>query len=125
MPVGPHPIGYVEIQKAIPPEGTPDRAVAIDRALREALAEATASSGRPMEYMGARLELPPNGTVAIMYCSYQPAVPDGQKRTPVLDPRNMNEAPQRVIGQLSAGMGVGMKEQRFGLGVPNSEIKSS
>lgn len=113
---GARPVGYLEIQKLVPPEGTPGRGAAIDRALKEAKDEANAGMppGRAMDLYGSRLEQ--NGHNCILYIGLAPVQEQGVPRTPPPNPRNMNEAPQRVMGQIVDDPNVGFAEQRFGAG---------
>jgi hypothetical protein len=107
----------MEIQRSVPPPNTRDRALALDRALQSAHSEAERNSGRKMVYMGSRLEEHPNGT-CVLYASYEPDLPPTIKPTPPLNPHNLNEADQYVLGQKvdatkSLELGLGTKENKF------------
>lgn len=116
MKPGARPIGYLEIQKLVPPEGAPGRGAAIDSAIRDATVEAQKNAGRPMELYSSRLEQA--GHNCLLYIGFQPVVPEGERPVPPLNPRNMNGAEQRVLGHLVHDANVGFKEARFGMGTP-------
>ena len=109
------PPGYHEVQKLISAEGTPGRGLEIDKALREAKEEAERNVGRAVELYGSRIE--EVGHNVILYAGFVPVLePDHVPA--MLNPRNMNDAPQRVLGQLVQDAQVGFKEGRFGMGTP-------
>jgi hypothetical protein len=111
------PVGYAEVQRVIPPEGSPDRGLEIDRALKDMLSEAVRNAGRSMELYASRIEVVGHNT--LLYAGFVPLLEPGQTPTPPLDPSNLNAAEKRVLGQLVRDdASIGYKEQRFGQGVP-------
>ena len=105
----PHPIGYVEMQRAWVGELSFDDVAAIVQDVREQ----GAREYPRLEYAGARLECTADGAGVNHYTLYAGFVPRVQSSEP-LNPRNLNNAEHAdQIGDPGRDLAIGMKEQKF------------
>lgn len=98
----------IQIQKA----GTVDDPAGL---LREAVAEAC-QHGEHLDLAGYRYEITQDGAGVRNYTMY--AIFNDTRADKILDPRNLNQSPQRVFGNTVDGpelaeKGIGTKETKF------------
>jgi len=106
----PHPIGYVEIQRAFI---GPCRADEFEEMLDGVRTQAAREYPGLVPYDGARLESSTDGAGVmhyVLYVGFAPATPSSEP----LDPRNLNAAPVGdQIGDPARDNNIGWKENKF------------
>lgn len=106
--IRPLPIGYVEIQRAWVGRQS---AAYVDAVIGEARAAAERTHPGMLQH-GARIETVTDGRGVDHYTLYMGFAPK-HSTTPPLDPRNLNAAPERQIGDGVEDFSIGMKERKF------------